>query len=165
MIIPPFRVIAIPTNVAESVRATRRAPIYGHPVSEEIATGLGPCRHCLRAFKVGAERRILFTYDPFMQLEALPLPGPVFVHALTCERYPEDAGFPPDLHSHALTFNAYAHGRQLVAQAYATDDTIDETVANLLARYEIAYIHVRNTEAGCYDFRIERASESRPSVT
>ena len=153
---PAFRVIAIPTDIAESVRATRRAPVYGHPASEEVATGFGPCRHCLRAFKAGADRRILFTYDPFMQLEVLPLPGPVFVHALHCERYAEDAGFPTDLRAHALTFNAYARGRHLVAQAYAENGSIDETIANLLARYEVAYIHVRNTEAGCYDFRIER---------
>ena len=151
-----YRVVAIPTGVADSVRATRRAPGYGHPVSEEIATGFGPCRHCLRAFAIGEDRRILFTYDPFMDLEVLPLPGPVFVHASQCERYTEDAGFPTDLRRRALTFNAYAHGRNLMAQAYAANAMIDETVATLLARREIAYIHVRNTEAGCYAFRIER---------
>jgi hypothetical protein len=154
-----FRVIAIPTNIVETVRSTMRSPRYDHPASEEIAEGYGPCRHCLREFEVGADRRILFTYDPFTDLEPLPLPGPVFVHSSTCERYPETAGFPSDLRAHELTFNAYGNGRWLVAQVYGTNGAIDAQVERLLARPDVDYIHVRDTEAGCYDFRIERSSD------
>ena len=157
------RVVAIPTDVVEAVRATMRSPRYDHPASEEVAKGYGPCRHCLREFVVGAERRVLFTYDPFTDLERLPLPGPVFVHSRACERYPETAGFPSDLRAHELTFNAYSSGRRLVAQVYGTNGAIDAHVEQLLARPDVNYIHVRDTEAGCYDFRIERA-ESRNSL-
>jgi hypothetical protein len=76
----PFRVAAIPTKVADLVRSTMRSPGYGHPAHAEVATGYGPCRHCLRDFQVGKERRILFTYDPFHGIEPLPLPGPIFIH-------------------------------------------------------------------------------------
>ena len=153
-----FRVIAIETAIAESVRSTLRSPSYGHPAHTEIATGYGPCRHCLRTFRVGEEPRILFTYDPFAGVEELPLPGPVFVHAEACERYPEDGGFPGDLRSHALTLNAYTRGRRLRAQEYVADGEVDAALERLLARPEIDYVHVRDTAAGCYDMRVERAS-------
>ncbi len=153
-----FRTIAIPTSTAESVRAALVSPGYGHPAHAEIANGYGPCRHCLHTFRVGEERRILFTYDPFAGLEALPLPGPVFIHEESCQRYPVDGGFPDDLRPHALTLNAYAHGRKLQAQEYVTDQDVEAAIGRLLARPEIDYIHVRDTEAGCYDLRIEPAA-------
>ena len=81
-----IRVIAIPTEIANRVRTSWKAPRYGHPAHTEIAAGFGPCRHCLRTFSVGTEKRILFTYNEFESLENLPLPGPVFIHAEACKR-------------------------------------------------------------------------------
>lgn len=155
---PDYRVIAIPTDVAGSVRATLASPGYGHPAHTEVARGHGPCRHCLRTFRVGEEKRILFTYDAFAGHEPLPLPGPVFVHADACERHPEDGGFPAELRARPLTFNAYARGRRLAATEYVHGDDVDATIARLLSRRDVDYIHVRDTQAGCYDFRIERAA-------
>jgi len=64
-----FRYVALTTEVADAVRATLTSPRYGHPAHVEVAKGHGPCRHCLRTFDVGQERRILFTLDPFDGLE------------------------------------------------------------------------------------------------
>lgn len=50
---PDFRFLGLPTDHADAVRKTRRAPDYGHPAHRETATGYGPCRHCLRTFRVG----------------------------------------------------------------------------------------------------------------
>ena len=70
----------------------------------------------------------------------------------------EDGGFPSDVRAHALTLNAYARGRKLISQEYVVEDGGAEAVAErLLARADVDYIHVRDTKAGCYDFRIERA--------
>jgi hypothetical protein len=153
-----YRVIAIPSAIADTVRATHKSPGYGHPAHTELASGYGPCRHCLRTFAIGEERRILFTYDAFNGTESLPLPGPVFIHEAPCERYDEGIGFPADLLSHPLTFNAYGRGRQLRAQAYVADGQVDPVIEELLARSDVDYIHVRDTRAGCFDFSIERAA-------
>jgi len=152
-----YRIIAIPDAVAADVRSSRRSPFAAHPTHVEVATGHGPCRLCLRTFVVGSERRILFTYDPFAGLERLPLPGPVFIHEAACARFPEDGGFPEELRSHPLTLNAYGRGRRLRAQEYLTDGTFEGAIERLFARDDLDYIHVRDTDAGCYDFRIERA--------
>lgn len=148
--------MAIPTTVVESVRETMRSPRYGFPAHTEVATGHGPCRHCLGTFSVGIDRRILFTYDRFADVESLPLPGPVFVHADVCQRYPEDGPFPEKLRTHALSLNAYGRGRRAMAEEHVTDGNVESVVARLFERSDVDYVQVSDTQAGCYDFRIER---------
>ncbi len=152
-----YRVLAIPTKVAQKVRETGKAPGYGHPAHTEVATGYGPCRHCLRTFHVGEDRRTLFTYDPFFGIEGIPLPGPIFIHADGCERYFEDGGYPQDMLQHAVVFNAYGRGQNLIARVVTDANDGHEAVVNdLLKRDDVDYIEVRDREAGCFDFRIER---------
>ncbi len=155
-----YRVVALGEPIANAVRMTLRSPGYGHPAHAELATGYGPCRHCLKAFDVGKDRRILFTYDPFYGRETLPLPGPVFIHEDHCEPYAEDGGFPVDMLSHHLTLNAYADGRRLVAQRYVSNGGVEAEIQLLLRDRDVDYIHVRDTNAGCYDFSIERTKEA-----
>ena len=81
-----LRFVGIPEAVAREVRETMHAPDYGHPAHKTVAQGYGPCRLCLRTFRVGVDERILFTYNPFPEGE-LPAPGPVFIHAGACARY------------------------------------------------------------------------------
>ena len=38
-----------------------------------------------------------------------------------------------------------------------TGSEIKPAIARLLGRADVDYLHVRNTEAGCYDLRVERA--------
>lgn len=156
-----YRVVAVGDRIANAVRKTLRSPGYGHPAHTEMATGYGPCRQCLRTFTVGSERRILFTYDPFYGKESLPLPGPVFIHEKDCERYPEDGGFPVEMLFHRLTLNAYARGRRLIAQKYVSNGVVEPELERLLGDCDVEYIHVRDTDAGCYDFLIERTIEEK----
>jgi hypothetical protein len=151
----PMRVIAIPTEIADSVRKTMKDPQYGFPAQTGVATRDAPCRHCLKIISPGMHQT-LFTYDAFAGLEKLPLPGPVYVHAEACERYPEDAGFPVALRDSPRTLNAYGRGRRLLAQEYVQGGNVDSTLQRLLARADVDYIHVRSTTAGCYTFRVER---------
>jgi hypothetical protein len=48
----------------------------------------------------------------------------------------------------------------VVAQEYVADRCVEPVLERLLARTDVDYIHVRDTEAGCFDFRIERARNS-----
>jgi hypothetical protein len=159
----PYRVVAIGDRIANAVRKTLRSPGYGHPAYAEVATGYGPCRQCLKTFAIGDDRRILFTYDSFYGRESFPLPGPVFIHEGDCDRYPEDAGFPVDMLTRRLTLNAYGTGRRLVAQRYVSNGIVEPEVQRLLQDRDVAYIHVRDTDAGCYDFSIERTTNQEGS--
>lgn len=150
------RIVAIPTEVAESVRATMKAPVYGHPAHREAGDDAAPCRHCLRLIPAGADR-LLFTYDRFAGIESLPQPGPVFIHAEPCERYVEDAGIPDELRASPRTLEGYGKARRLLAQEYVADGLMESAAARIFARPEVEYIQVNSTTAGCYTFRIERA--------
>ena len=110
------------------------------------------------------DQEVLFTHDAFEGVETLPLPGPVYIHAEACERYPEDGGIPPMLRKSPRTLNAYARGRKLVAQEYVEEGNIDATIERLLERADVDYIHVRSTTAGCYTFRVERAERCSPQT-
>lgn len=150
-----YRVIAIPDEFARKVRATLKAPRYGHPAHVEVAAGYGPCRACLRKFREGEEERILFTYDPFAGLDPYPSPGPVFIHRDDCSHYDAE-GFPPEIRDLPLTLEAYGPDRWIVARERVADGNVDGAVGRLFGNVDVEYIHVRNTEAGCYIARIER---------
>jgi hypothetical protein len=152
----PFKIVAIPDAVAAAVRNTGISPFSRHPTHAEVARGHGPCRLCLEPFVTGVERRILFTYDPFEGLESFPLPGPVFIHEMTCARYPERGAFPADTRARAITLNGYRRGRRLVGQSYVTDGLVEGALERLFGEAGADYVHVRDTAAGCYDFRVER---------
>jgi hypothetical protein len=151
------RVVAIETEIAEQVRASLKAPLYGFPVQLEVSGDPAPCRHCLRTIAAN-ERRILFTYDRFTGKERLPQPGPIYIHAESCPRYSETHEFPEELRSSPRTVEAYASGRNLKAQAYVTDGRFEPVIANLFADSEVDYLQIQSTTAGCFTFRVERAT-------
>lgn len=151
-----FAVVAIPKETARAVRTTLRSPGYGHPAHVEVATGHGPCRLCLHTFQVGRDRRILFTYDPFTDVAPYPRPGPVFIHEEECDPYPEDGGFPEDLKERALTLEAYGPAGAVLAQEHVEGAAVEGALDRLLSRPDVFYVHVLDTEAGCYDLRVLR---------
>ena len=155
-----IRTVAIPTKLADTIRKKSTDPQFGFPVHLAPAGEGLPCRHCLEWIVEGSEQAVLFTLDPFAGIEKLPLPGPVYIHAKGCERYPETAGIPIRLMSSPRTLNAYARGRRLVAQEYVEYHNTEAAIATLFQRPKVDYIHVRSTTAGCYTFRLERRAGS-----
>lgn len=153
-----FRVIAIATDVARQLRATLRSPFHELPVHVEVARDAAPCRHCLRKFVVGVDRRILCTYDRFDGVESLPQPGPIYVHATDCERYAENGGFPLEIRESPRTLEAYAKGRNLLAWESVVDRGYEAVIEKMFANPEVDYIQVNSTTAGCFTFRIERVA-------
>lgn len=154
-----YRVIPMPTCMADDARKTMVAPQYGHPAHAEVATDWAPCRVCLRLLRPGKDKRLLFTYDPFESVGATPLPGPVYIHAEPCEPY-AGAGFPPDLRDMSILLDVYGDGRRLLAEELlgevADAAEIDAAIAAQLANDDVRYIHVRSATAGCFTAAITR---------
>jgi uncharacterized protein DUF1203 len=151
-----FHVLPIDSALIEAVRNTLKSPQYGHPAHVELAAGYGPCRACLKQFRTGEENRILFTYNPFAGLDEYPSPGPVFIHADSCRHYAQPGKFPEELRSLPLTLEAFGENRWIIARERPAEHEIEQSVERLLNTSGVRYIHVRNTEAGCYIARIER---------
>lgn len=148
-----YSVHPIPQSIADQVRSTMRSPGYGHPAHREVARGTGPCRSCLRPFRVGEDERILFTYQPFDDL-GLPSPGPVFIHAESCQRH-EGAALPSELEAIPLVLEAFsADGRSLGRLALGKRDP-ETAMTELSLDTGAEYFHLRHAEAGCFIARVE----------
>ena len=144
-----YRYTGIPAALAAQARQTLTSPQYGHPAHREVATGTGPCRLCLRTFRVGEDERLLFTYQPFVEAAALPSPGPIFVHAEPCTRY-DGLELPPDFRSLPIVVEGFRSGGGLVVQTRVSTEPAESVVERVFAAPEVAYVHLRNGEAGCF---------------
>jgi len=151
-----FRTIPIDSTICDQARRTLKSPQYGHPAHVETAAGYGPCRSCLKQFRVGEDERLLFTYDPFAGLDAYPSPGPVFIHAQRCEAFSSPEEFPEELRDLPLTLEAYGDDRVILHRERPSASEIEAAIKSSFATSGVKYIHVRNTEAGCFIARIER---------
>jgi hypothetical protein len=150
-----YRIQGIPESLAADTRATMRSPQYGHPAHVEVATGYGPCRLCLQTFTEGSDERVLFTYQPFTDSDALPAPGPIFIHREPCERY-DDLSLPEALRPVPLVLEGYGSGGALLVQRRVGNGSFEAALDEVMARPGAQYAHLRNAEAGCFIARIDR---------
>ena len=154
-----FRVIPIPTSLAEEARKTGHAPGYGHPIQASVASasGYGPCRHCLRRTREG-ERRLLLNFNPYPEPDQPSVVGPIFIHEEGCEAF-ADRGFPEELRGLPLLLQGHwRDGSGLVNRA-AGPQNPEAAIAELFHDPRIGFITLRNAEAGCFIARIERPED------
>ncbi|MDP9847404.1 DUF1203 domain-containing protein [Streptosporangium lutulentum] len=162
-----FRTFAIDAEVVAELRVRDDA---GRPPRLIVdAEGGSPLRCCLRRSLPG-ERLALLSYAPLRRWAARtggdPGPyeelGPVFVHAEPCEG-PGGTGFPVDVGGERRVFRAYDAagdilGGQLVDHHVSCDAIAAETIlAEQFADPEVALVHVRAVEFGCFLFEAHRA--------
>ncbi len=151
-----IQAIAVPTEIAVQVWETMKSPQYGHPAFTSVAKGHGPCRHCLKPFRIGEEQRTLFTYNPFQEEGTIPLPGPIFVHAERCERFSRESGYPPEVLPYAAVLDGYDHEQRMVAQRRVTDRSQEAAIVEMFSDPTVRYVMARDLKAGCFDFRVAR---------
>lgn len=156
MIEPIFK--AMPTEMARRYQGGE-ADAYGNPAERRVSDGDGvPCRHCLRHVAPGRPYLIL-AYRPFQSLQPYAETGPIFLCADACERHPDTASIPA----------IFAGQPQLIVRGYGADERIvygtgqvvagadiADAAASILARPEIAFVHVRSARNNCFQCRIER---------
>ena len=149
---------ALPT---EAVRALQRGgpDAYGHKPERKISDGDGvPCRHCMRNVAAG-EPYLVLAYRPFPELQPYAETGPIFLHAAECERASSGPDLPDMLASPDYIVRGYGTDDRIVYGTGAVVATagIAEKAGTLLARDDIAYVHVRSARNNCYQCRIDRA--------
>lgn len=146
----------IPTATARACQAGG-PDAYGLPPERRISDGDGnPCRHCLRMIPEGAGMLVL-AHRPFGALQPYAETGPIFLCAEACEAG-GGAGMPEILASPDYIVRGYGPDERIV---YGTGGVVATALiparaAELLAREDVAFVHVRSARNNCYQLRIGR---------
>lgn len=154
----PVAFIAMPAEDAAQLW-NGGADAYGLLPETKVSDGPGhPCRHCLENIDAGEEFLVL-AYRPFPELQPYAETGPIFLHRKPCQRYEAEEIPPPILSSRDYIVRGYSHDDRIVYGSGAVTPTPDipAVAGELLARDDIAYVHVRSARNNCYQCRIERA--------
>jgi hypothetical protein len=148
----------MPTDQAEAYRAGA-LDANGQAPEVQVSTGGGiPCRHCLDYVAEG-EPYLILAYRPFPQLQPYAELGPIFLHAAPCERYPETDRLPPMvLSKEPRLLKGYGANDRIVygTGEIAASAELPAVAARILARDDVAYVHVRSSLNNCFSCRIER---------
>ncbi|ABR60215.1 DUF1203 domain-containing protein [Sinorhizobium medicae] len=148
--------IAMSVQEAERLRQGGR-DAYGAPPERRISDGDGvPCRHCLRNVDEG-KPYLTLAYRPFSSVQAYSETGPIFMHAEYCTVH-DGRTLPPILaSSKSYLLRGYGSDERIV---YGTGGAVDaeqieQRAEELLARPDVAFLHVRSAKYNCYQCRIE----------
>jgi hypothetical protein len=163
-----YEIRAIPSDVLRQLRLRDDAG----QTREEIhdTEGGAPLRCCLRR-SVPGERLLLVSYAPLRRwaAETGARPGaydecgPVFIHARECAGPAGDGGPPVALHGAHRVLRAYGeHGRILggtLVESNGSDwDELDVPLRKVLGDQEVAVVHVRAVEYGCFLMEARRVA-------
>ena len=156
---PAIRFVALPTALVTALQ-TGSPDANGQIPERAVSTGGDgvPCRHCLDVVAAD-EAYLILAHRPFTTLQPYAECGPIFLHAVACERYAETAALPPMLGSAQYILRGYNRAERIL---YGTGQVvptaqIPQRAQELLAREDVAYIHVRSATNNCFQCRIERA--------
>ncbi|MFF2506151.1 DUF1203 domain-containing protein [Streptomyces sp. NPDC058067] len=143
-------------------------PCVAYTATDDAAVG-SPLRCCLRPVEPG-ERIALVSYAPLRRWSeatgahpgAYDEQGPVFIHADACEGPAADAhGYPfarPGALRTLRRYNADGHivGGRLLEIPEAAEAGFDQAFAEAFTDPEVALVHVRAVEYGCFQFAVRR---------
>ena len=148
-----FRVVAVPTEVAEAARKAASEGRSDHRVVVVEDANSAPCRHCLR-WAVPGERVILFPYNAIEPGRPYSETGPIFVHADQCERYQEPR-YPSEFRE-GRAFRAYNLDQDIIDAILPNGEPPEAVIEKLFENPDTAFVHARSVTRGCFTFQIER---------
>lgn len=150
----------IPAAVLMQIRTEMRDEA-GNPLAVRADAGGGnPLRCCLRETFPG-ERVLLLSYTPPGTTGPYAERGPVFIHPEACPGYVTPGHYPSGLSHRQQVVRAYDHlGRIADGVLVADGEHAMSAIRELFSRAEVATVHLRNVEYGCYNFAVRRAGSS-----
>jgi hypothetical protein len=147
---------AIPPGELEKIRQAGTDEAGNRLIPRVDAEGGSPLRCCLRESRPG-ELALLIAYTPPGPSGPYAERGPVFVHPDPCAGYPSPHVYPPALRHRPQVVRAYDHDGRITDGVLAGNGDHAETVIReLLARPQVALVHLRNVGYGCYNCAVRR---------
>jgi hypothetical protein len=150
-----FRILPLPTEIAEAARHAVNAGASDHAIVSANSPGSCPCRHCLRWAQPG-ERVILFPYAAIPSGHPYSETGPIFVHANECQRYSATNEYPVDFRN-GRVFRAYDAKFNIIDAEIVNGSEPEIVIETLFQNPDTAFVDVRSVTHGCFTFRVQRA--------
>jgi hypothetical protein len=150
-----FRIIPLPTEIAEAARCAVNAGALDHTIVTANSSGSCPCRHCLRWAQLG-EGVILFPYAAIPSGHPYSETGPIFVHADQCRRYSAINEYPADFRN-GRVFRAYDAKYNIIDAQVMNGSEPEVVIERLFQNPDTAFVDVRSVTHGCFTFRVQRA--------
>jgi Protein of unknown function (DUF1203) len=155
-----FLIYPLPNKVSVGLKETMRDQFGNEPKVEQAQSSRSICRRCLQRFNPG-ERRLLFKYRPFQKEGVFAEAGPIYIHETDCRPEAEIlTDYPTEFRELPLLLRAYTRDDGQVDSKLIKDGDAETIVDTFFANPEVAYIHLRDGESGCYYARIERAEDT-----
>jgi hypothetical protein len=150
-----FRILPLPTEIAEAARHAVKAGASDHAIVSADSPGSSPCRHCLRWAQPG-ERVILFPYAAIPSGHPYSETGPIFVHATECQRYSATNEYPADFRN-GRVFRAYDSNYNIIDAQVMNGSEPEVVIESLFQNPDTAFVDVRSVTHGCFTCRVQRA--------
>lgn len=150
-----FRIIPLPTEIAEAARRAVNTGASDHALVTADSPETCPCRHCLRWAQPG-ERVILFPYAAIPSGHPYSETGPIFVHADKCQRYSATDEYPAAFRN-GRVFRAYDSNYKILDAKVVNGSEPKAVIEELFQNPETVFVDVRSVTHGCFTFRVQRA--------
>ena len=153
-----FVMYPLSSKVSDELKQTMRDQFGNQPKLEVAQSRRSICRRCLRRFNPG-ERRLLFKYRPFQREGVFAEAGPIYIHENDCRPDGEIlTSYPDDFRELPLLLRAYTQNDEQVDSKLIQNGDAETVVQKFFDDPNVAFIHLRDGESGCYYGRIERAA-------
>jgi hypothetical protein len=153
-----FRISALP--------AAPFAPLYGLPDAELARRGAirrvadrqpgFPCRVSLKDADIG-DSVLLLNYEHQDAASPYRASHAIYVREGAREATPAVGEVPKLLRSRLLSVRAYDEAGMMVVAEVVEGTALEGVIDAMLARPEVAYLHLHNAKPGCYAARVDRA--------
>ena len=150
-----FRIVPLPTGIADAARRALNAGAVDHALITVDTPESAPCRHCLRWAQPG-ERVILFPYAAIPSGQPYAETGPIFVHADECQRYCTTNEYPADFRN-GRVFRAYDSKYNIIDAQIVNGSEPEVAIEGLFQNPDTTFVDARSATRGCFTFRVQRA--------
>jgi hypothetical protein len=152
-----FRYTGLDAGLFRSLFALGDAELAARGVSRVTANAKPgyPCRVSLEDAAPG-ESLLLLSFEHQPATSPYRSSGPIFVREAAAIAY-DSTTLPPVFLPRLLSVRAYDHGGMMVDADITEGAQVEALFARMLARAEVAYLHVHNAKRGCYAARVDRA--------
>ena len=133
---------------------------HGNDFVVRPAEGWEPLRCCLRDARAG-ESVALVSYSPFTMRSPWTEVGPVFVHGEACDRDQPPTELPADMRTGPRVLRTYFDDESLDYDDITfvpEGEDVEPALRDLLARPQVAAVHVRASLSQCFLYEVRRAS-------